>query len=251
MTKYKVWTSYFHYNAWRLEDFPWPQSPSLSPEERACIAASLPQFQLGEGSDGLGLLRRARALEQKQGVEGFSTCMKRFIQEEQRHSAVLGRFLDQEQIPRLSKDWVDGGFRWLRNLAGIELMLSVLVSAECIAVPYYEAVHDATASPVLKAITRRILRDEAQHLEFQADNLALCAQNRADLPRVVGMLLQMGLLTMACVLVYTQHRRLFQRASMSFPRFWDSALSAQRTILRRLAAAPQVANLKWDLNLLD
>lgn len=251
MTKYKTWTSYFYYNAWRVEDFPWPQAPSLSSDERACIAASLPQFQLGEGSDGLGLLRRARAFEQRQGVECFSACMERFIQEEQRHSAVLGRFLDQEQIPRLSKDWVDGGFRWLRNLAGLELMLSVLVSAECIAVPYYEAVHDSTASPVLKAITRRILRDEAQHLEFQADNLALCAQGRSDLPRVIGMLLHMLLLSLACLLVYTLHKPLFRRACMSFPRFWESALAAQRTILRRLATAPAATNLKWELNLLD
>jgi hypothetical protein len=65
------------------------------------------------------------------------------------------------------------------------------------------------------------------------------------------MLLQMLLLTLACLLVYTQHKQLFRRAAMSFPRFWDSALSAQRTILRRLATAPAATNLKWELNLLD
>lgn len=253
MTKYIQWISYFHYNSWRLEDFPWPQQPSLSPEERACIAASLPQFQLGEGSDGLGLLGRTRSFERDHSVEGFGTSMERFVQEEQRHSAVLGRFLDLEQIPRLQAHWLDACFRRVRNLAGLELMLSVLVTAECIAVPYYEAVHDATSSPVLKAIARRILRDEAQHLEYQADNLALCARDRGDKLRLLGMLLQMLLLSLACGLIFVLHRPLFDKAAMSFPRFWNSALEAQRTILRRLAKgqAEMRRDFQWGLNLLD
>lgn len=251
MTKYQAWTSYFHYNSWRLEDFPWTQSPSLKPEEKTLIAASLPQFQLGEGSDGLGLLSRTRDFEQKHNVAGFSTCMERFIQEEQRHSAVLGRFLDQEQIPRLSKDWVDGAFRWVRNLAGLELMLSVLVTAECIAVPFYQAIHDATHSPGLRAICKRILMDEAQHLEFQADNLSLCAEGRGDALRTLVMLLQMLLLSCACLLVFTLHKPLFRQAAMSFPRFWQESLAAQSTILQRQAATHKKSDLNWGLNLLD
>ena len=44
--------------------------------------------------------------------------------------------------------------------------------------PYYSALHDATGSPMLRAICRQILRDEAMHLKYQGQTLARLAQGR-------------------------------------------------------------------------
>ena len=92
--------------------------------------------------------------------------MTLLIQKEHRNSAVLGLFLDQEMISRLPSNRVESIFRKIRNLMGFESMLTVLVSAEFVAVPYYTAIHDATSSALLKRIAKRILLDDAQHLEF-------------------------------------------------------------------------------------
>ncbi len=204
---------------------------------RDLLAASVPHFQLGEGSDGLGLLSRAREFANRRGCPELASAMELFIREEQRHSAVLGRWMDQEGIPRLRKHWVDSVFRRVRSLAGFELMISVLTSAECIAVPYYTALLEATDCPLLRALALRILRDEAFHLEFQADNAALCAQGRGELGRLLTGLAQFGALSAACALVYGLYQPLFRKARMSPLRFWTLAVEAQRPILARLAGA--------------
>ena len=101
-----------------------------------------------------------------QKVRDLAEAMTPLIHEEQRHSAVLSLFLDPEMIPRLPSHSVVSIFRKIRNLIGFESMLTVLVSAEFVAVPYYTAIHDATSSALLQRIAKRILLDDAQHLEF-------------------------------------------------------------------------------------
>ncbi len=198
------------------------------------IAMSLQQFQLGEGSDGLGLLRRANEFSGRNDVRSLPEAMQRFVREEQRHSAVLGLFLDRESIPRLHHHWADHLFRRIRNLAGFELMLTVLVTAEFIAIPYYSAIHDATKSECLRRIAKRILNDEAQHLEFQADNLALCAARRGDLGRFGTIAFHWVVLSLAAALVYSMHTRLFKAAGFSPLRFWSMAFDAHKAVFHKL-----------------
>ena len=242
MTKYSSWMHYFQHNSWKPAHMPFSDSPTLSPEERELLGPSLQQFQLGEGSDGLGLLRRAGQFATMHNVPELGEAMVLFVREEQRHSAVLGLFLNQELIPQLNNHWVDRAFRTVRNLAGYELMLTVLVCAEFIAVPYYTAIYDATSSAVLRRIVQRILLDEAQHLEFQADNLALCAAKRGNLMKFMTILAQVAALSAACVVVYWLHRRVFRAASMSAFRFWAMAVEAHRPVLRKLSRSSNSAH---------
>jgi hypothetical protein len=165
------WKSFFRARAERPDLPGWDDTGRLTPEERRLIAPSIQQFQLGEGADGAGLRRRALESALAGADPGFIATLQLFIQEEQRHSRDLGRFLDREGIPRLERHWVDGVFRRVRRLAGLELCLTVLVTAEIIAVPYYKALGAATASPLLRAVCAQILADEQDHLLYQAFNL--------------------------------------------------------------------------------
>lgn len=232
--KYSFWIHFFQHNSWSASDLCPAGEATLSPEERELIAASLQQFQLGEGSDGLGLMRRTNQFSSKKSIASLPEAMQRFIREEQRHSAVLGLLLDRESIPRLNHHWVDRIFRKIRNLAGFELMLTVLVTAEFIAIPYYTAIHDATNSECLPRIVRRILNDEAQHLQFQADNLSLCAAERSDLGRFLTVAIQWLVLSLAAALVYSMHSRLFRKAKFSPLRFWSMAFDAHKPIFYSL-----------------
>src|SRR5207245_9502874 len=107
-----------------------------------------------------------------------------FIAEEQRHSAILGRFLDRERILRLTNHWLDSMFRRLRKLAGLEVCAMVLVTAEVLAVPFYQALRYATRSPLLRSICMRILCDEAAHLNYQALTLGLVRRPLCNKARV-------------------------------------------------------------------
>ena len=153
-------------------------------------------------------------------------------------------------IPRLQKHWVDRVFRKLRGLAGLELSLTVLVTAEIIAVPYYRALRGATGSPILKMICTRILEDEANHLKFQASMLARVTSARPTaFQRTLSELHRLFLLGTILV-VWIEHRAAFEAAGYSFRRFKNETLvefsdwNTTRSTLMKHAVARQELTVK-------
>lgn len=206
------WRRHFLAAATAADRLPWDDPTALSREESRCIQSSIQQFQLGEGSSGRRLLQRGREFANTTGDANFIEALALFVKEEQRHSGYLLRFMQREGIPASSSHWVDTVFRRLRVLAGLELSLRVLVSAEIIAIPYYRALAGATQSPLLQAICARILLDEAAHLRFQASMLSRLAASRplfAD--RIVSAIHRLFLL-ITCLVVWREHDRIFRRA---------------------------------------
>ncbi len=197
-------------------------APELTPEERDTIAASIAQFQLGEGSQGKRLLDRGREWGKLASDPDFITALAEFITEEQKHSHLLGEFMDRAGIPRLRRHWVDGVFRHLRVLGELEWAVTVLVSAEAIAIPYYRALRDATNSSRLRTLCNEILRDESEHLIYQGRTLALVRGPEKWLHWVAHRVLMEGTL----YVVWAEHGRVFRRASYTFARFRREALEA-------------------------
>src|SRR5690348_14354455 len=93
------------------ELLPWPHARTLTDNELRLVSASIQQFQLGEGSDGSGLIRRGRASRLAVLNPHFVPSLELFIKEEQRHSRHLARFLQHEGVALLQQHWVDGVFR--------------------------------------------------------------------------------------------------------------------------------------------
>src|SRR5882724_6332225 len=153
-------------------------APQLTPKELAAVTKSIQQFQLGEGSRGQRLLDRGKAFGNKVHDPCFVSALELFIKEEQQHSEYLAHFMQSQNIPLISHHWVDTVFRKLRGLAGLELSLTILVTAELIAVPYYRALREATDLLTLRNICTRILEDETAHIKFQASMLARVASDR-------------------------------------------------------------------------
>jgi hypothetical protein len=196
----------------------------LTEKERDTITPSIQQFQLGEGSRGQRLLERGQRYGRAVNDPFFAGALDIFIKEEQQHSRYLAAFMESQQIPLAERHWVDTVFRQLRGLAGLELSLTVLVTPELIAVPYYRALRGATGSPILKMICTRILEDEASHLKFQASMLARVASGRLPaMQRALGKLHRLFLLGTIFV-VWMEHRAVFAAASYNFRRFRNEAL---------------------------
>jgi hypothetical protein len=213
---------------------PWQESRLLYTAERRLVARSIQQFQLGEWARGHGLMRRASLHAVLSTDLWFLPSLELFIAEEQHHSRMLGRFLDREGIPRLTDHWLDSVFRRLRKLAGLEVCAMVLVTAEVLAVPFYQALRDATGSHLLHSICKRILCDEAGHLNYQALTLGLVRRPLLHQARAIHFLCHSVLFHCTALLLWQQHHDVFRAAGWDYRRFWNQARRGFARLQRRI-----------------
>ena len=217
---FQSWVTYFQLNHRYLLSVDWEDDYQLSEEELAAIFSSLQQFQQGEYSEGKFLMKQARKFVGDQPEHSYIKALILFIKEEQRHAMTLGKFLDQQGIPKLKHHWVDEIFRKLRRFAGLELSISVLVVAEVISSIYYKALKLATRSRILQQICNQILWDEKHHLQFQASALRAIEERKHPSFRWILPVFTQFLLSGTILLVYLQHRSVFKAGGMKFRRFW-------------------------------
>jgi hypothetical protein len=220
---YEIWRQYFLANRERACLLEWDRSEPLSGAERLVVGRSIQQFQLGEYARGRGFLRRASRHPELGSQPEFVKSLELFIQEEQRHSSLLRDFLEHEHIPLLGGDAVDHVFRRLRKLAGLEVCVMVLVTAEVLAIPFYSALRGATNSRALKAICARILRDEAAHQKYQALTLGMIRRRLSRPGRAMRHVTHSALFKAAALVLWVQHRRVFRAARRDFHAFWKQA----------------------------
>jgi hypothetical protein len=221
----EFWETWFRRSLAHPPEVPWPEVPwegavKLTASERTAIRASVQEFQLGEQSEGRHLKRAAREYAQRSGDAAYFRAMELFIREEQHHAALLGRFMDLAGIARVRHTFVDSVFRRLRRFAGLEMSICVLLTAEVIAKVYYRALLAATASPVLRAICDRILVDEASHVEFQSERLAILRRKRSRWRVTAAVAAQRLLFAGSVAVVWVRHRPVLRSRSDSFGAYW-------------------------------
>jgi hypothetical protein len=235
------WCVYFRANREALLRLPWQRGAELTEAERDTVAASLQQFQLGEQSEGRHLERRAREFADRTGDADYWEAIRLFIQEEQRHARDLGRFLTLAGVPLLARNWTDGIFRRLRRLAGLDLFLTVLVTAELIGKVYYQALRRATGSRLLRRLCDQLLRDEVQHIRFHLGHLARLRRGRSRWrvrwARGWHRLLFGG----TCLVVWWHHAKVLRAGGYGFRRFWRECWQGLNAETRR---ADQPARLR-------
>lgn len=215
MTFYK-WKIYFELNRDHFSAIDFEQEQLLTAADKKCITKSLQQFQKGEQSEGRHLFAFAKRFADPYYLESI----KLFICEEQRHAAVLGAFMKKQGIPFIKNHWVDGVFRWLRKLAGLENTVRILLIAEIIAKVYYKALYLATGSVLLKEICQQILKDEEQHIRFQCEALHHFYAGKSLPARFFIRFLQAILITGTMIVVWWHHRTVL-KAAYTMPRFFS------------------------------
>jgi rubrerythrin len=215
----RKWLSYFSLRSMTTLHVSRRVSIQLTAKELQAITKSIQQFQLGEGSRGQRLLERGRKFGRLVNDPYFAEALDQFIKEEQQHSRYLDAFMESQSIPVVPRHWVDTVFRRMRGLAGLELSLTVLVTAEIIAVPYYRALRGATGSSILKMICTRILDDEANHLKYQASMLARVRFERPHFfQRALSEIHRLFLLG-TLIVVWREHRAVFEAGGYDFQGF--------------------------------
>ena len=217
---FRSWKQYFHENQSHFSDIDWKAEDILPIEQRNIIAGSIAQFQKGENSEGKHLFNHAKKYSDPEYLE----CIKLFIREEQMHARVLGRFMDRNRISKIKKHWVDGVFRTLRKIAGMENTIIVLLTAEIIAKIYYKALMQATSSVLLQSICKQILSDEDAHIDFQCYTLFRLTEKKKYLGRAIGRTWHFILMLGTIAVVWLTHRTVLKKGGFYFGRFWLQTL---------------------------
>jgi hypothetical protein len=218
------WLAYFRANAAKDRPIPWETGAGVAPEQLACIARSLQAWQLGESSDGRHLREAAARYARRIGDPCYAEVIEYFIREEQRHGELLGRFLDLAGVGRVTANWGDSLFRVARySLTNMEAWTTPVVMVETLAMIYYNAVRQATSSPVLRTICTQILVDEVPHVRFQCERLADILRDRRPPWYQLTMLGQRLLFLIVVLLVWLGHRRALRAGGYSWKRYWHRA----------------------------
>jgi hypothetical protein len=236
------WCGHWRRNANRQRLIPWDAAAALADEQRRMLVPSLQDFQLGESSEGRHGQMRATAYAVRVGDPHYAEAVRLFFAEENRHAAYLGRFLGLHGVEPIGRSWTDFVFRRVRRLMGLELLLTVLLSAELIGEVYYRAVRGATECPVLRAICAQILRDERMHVRFHVERFGYLRRGRSRAR--IG--LQDGLwrvfFAVTCRVVWFKHGRAMRLGGYGRRRFLGEAVRGWRRAVAagRAAAAGRV-----------
>ena len=210
-TGFKTWRKYFLYNKEHFNHIHFSQS-ELSEAETEFITSSIQQFQKGESSEGLYLLKVAK----ETGDEDYLESIRLFIAEEKNHATSLARFMRQENIPLLKSHWVDSCFRGLRRVATFENTITVVLTAEIIAAVYYRALKNVTRSQPLSAICKQIISDEEMHINFQCQTLHDLRLKNSGFKKFIYGLYRRVLMTGTTLITWFYHGSVLRKGGFSF-----------------------------------
>jgi hypothetical protein len=243
------WCEHFRSNETRQLAIPWKAVVPLTIEQRVLLP-SLQDFQLGESSEGRHGRARAAAYAARIGDPHYAEAIRLFFAEENRHAGYLAQYLACHGVQPIGRSWTDFAFRRVRRLMGLELLLTVLLTAELIGEVYYRAVRAATRCPALRAICAQLLRDERMHVRFHVERFQFLRAGRSRL----RIRLQYGLwrlfLSATCLAVWVKHGGAMRLGGYSLRRFrqqvgnrWARAAAAAN----RLPAPTSSYNVCPDL----
>jgi hypothetical protein len=233
----RIWLNHFEYHAEHPRCIPQALADALEPVERQLIASSIATFQLGEQSEGSTLLRATQRFAAKNQLPGLVRIMELFIREEQRHAALLRGFMEDHRIRLKRDDWTDRVFRRLRRLAGLELYMSVLISAELIGNVYYRALESVTGCQRLKVLCRTLVADELVHVAFESLLLLELRAARPHWPRTLMRTAHRAFFLATAGVVWVAHRSLLRQAGYDLRSFLRSCLAQYAFYLEPVTAA--------------
>lgn len=210
---YRDWCAYFAANHEQRLQIDFSKEQGLSEEERRLIFPSIRAFQKGEGSEGRHLLKTARAFAEETNNPEYEEAMSWFVKEENWHSAYLKRYMNFYQVEAAEKSVLDHMFRRLRQMGGLKCEVTILVTAEMIALTYYDALGKCTDSPALKSICAQMLHDELPHIMFQSYTLGHFKNGLLD------KWMRIALMEVTLLLVWSAFHRVYQAGGYSFSRY--------------------------------
>lgn len=236
----KEWNEYFESNKTNTLKIEGDEH-QLTDQERHLISTSIQSFQLGESSEGNILKRQALMFCEQVGSYEYLEAIQHLIREENRHSAYLGQFMSLHKIEKIKHGINDTVFRFLRRLLGVEQSVRVLVTAEIIALTYYDCLGSATDSKVLKTICKRMCDEETIHVDFQMQQIHWMNFQKHALISALANIFHLFLFCSALLPVWMEHKKVL-KIKYSFKSFFKKAKNdfIESTYQGQVAAAKKL-----------
>lgn len=211
--RYQDWVSHFENNDTKRLKIDFSEEKPLPEEMKKLVFPSIRAFQKGEGSDGIFLMQTVEDYVKTGGPTEYRQAMQLFIKEENWHSAYLKAYMDHYDIKSAKKSALDTVFRKLRHLGGLKGEVTVLVTAEMIALTYYDALSRCTDSKALKQICKQMLDDELPHIMFQSYTLSRFK------PGPIDVLQRALIMNLTLLFVWCAFHKVYQKGGYDFIRY--------------------------------
>jgi hypothetical protein len=216
----KKWIGHFESNAGEHR-VNWDLQPSISEKELRPVLPSLQAWQLGETSDGAHLLRAAALYADNIGDADYVEAVRLFIKEEQKHGSNLGRYLDAIHRPRIQSNWGDTLFRKIRYFnTSMELWTLAVITVESTAQIFYQSLKDASNCTLLKQICSDILIDEAYHIDFQTERMAIIYDAKSEAGKFLVKNIYTFFFFSTSLVVWLSHKSAFKAGGISAREFF-------------------------------
>jgi len=215
----EIWLNHFEYHAEHPRCIPAGLPDVLEPEERRLIGRSIAVFQLGEQSEGNALLFSAWRFAKKHNAAPLIRILELFIREQQRHAALLRKFMEDHDLPQKQSDWTDFVFCCLRRLGELEFRLSLLITAELVASVFYRALEVATGCQRLKILCRTLVADELAHIGLESQLLLTLHARKSAFARGSLRLLHRAFFAATAGIVYLTHGSVLRSAGYNMSSF--------------------------------
>lgn len=233
----KQWIAHFEENA-KQQRVNWSLPATVTDTETATIARSLQAWQLGETSDGKHLLQAAGRYADRINDPEYIQAVSLFIKEEQKHGNNLGAYLDRIGQPRIKADWGDSLFRKIRYFnTSMEMWTLAVIAVESTAQVFYQSLKDATGCILLKQICTDILIDEAYHIDFQVERLAIIFRAKKPAMQSVCRNVYRLFFFATALTVWMAHKQLFKAGGNTFERYMHKMEFKFDRIMARLTVA--------------
>ena len=210
------WIGHFKANA-DQKRVNWNIKPSITHDEINTILTSLQAWQLGETSEGKNLIAASTIYAKEIADPDYVDAIRLFVKEEQKHGNNLGMYLDCIGQSRIKKDWGDSLFRKIRYFnTSMEMWTVAVIIVESTAQIFYQSLKDATKCELLKQICTDILIDEAHHIVFQTERLAIIYDANSVFGKTWRTLLYKYFFYATSCLVWLAHKKVFKAGGNTF-----------------------------------
>ena len=215
----KKWIEHFDANL-SLQRVDWDIAPSISENEISTVLRSMQAWQLGETSDGAHLIHASTIYAKKINDPDYVDAVKLFIKEEQKHGNNLGRYLDAIHKPGIRHDWGDTLFRKIRYFnTSMEIWTLAVITVESAAQVFYQSLKNATGCTLLKQICTDILMDEAYHIDFQTERMAIIFDKKSYISKFICKYIYAIFFFGTSLVVWFAHKKLFKAGGTGFKKY--------------------------------
>ena len=228
---FACWLAHFEANRLNRPEPEWDAPFAMPEHKRRLLARSLAEYQLGDGGGPCQLI--AHDAHSFTGTSTETRCVvQEWFREEAEHSRLLAGAVRRVGGEFITTTFAFRLFCWCRRVVSVQFELLVLLVVEIVSTGYYRVIRRHVGDRPIEDMCKLILRDEARHIDFHRDRLAL------RYPRGVGALwaMRFRVLGLACAsFLWLGHGRCLRALGATRREFFAHVSGGTNEFLRELA----------------